>query len=239
MSFYSGFAEDYERVFPFREEVYRFLRAHAGEPGGKALDVGCGPGHYCGMFATDGYCVTGIDLDEAMITEACRRYPEVMFRCLDMRNVDVAGSGFRCIYSIGNVMAHLPQAELPGFLSKVFAMLEQGGCWIMQVMNWDALEGVDDYAFPAKSIDRRGSVATFLRRYDRISPESMMFSISLVQDGAALFDDQTTLYPVSVERYQRLHESAGFRSMEICADFVGSPLRKEPGTGLVMSFRKA
>jgi SAM-dependent methyltransferase len=239
MSFYSGFAEVYERVFPFREEVYRFLRAHAGEPGGKVLDVGCGPGHYCGRFAGDGYQATGVDLDEAMIAQAVQHYCGARFLCLDMRDMKAAGSGYRCIYSIGNVMAHLDRDDLVRFLGTVHAMLDGGGVWIMQVMNWDALSGMREYEFPSKTIEREAATATFSRRYDFTGPDAVTFSISISQGGEALFEDRMTLYPVSTETYLHLHESAGFRFTESGADFVGSPLRREPGSGLVMAFRKA
>jgi cyclopropane fatty-acyl-phospholipid synthase-like methyltransferase len=238
MTFYSGFAEDYERIFPFREEVYRFLLAHAGGAGGKVLDAGCGPGHYCGRFAADGYLTTGIDLDDAMMAEAGRRYPETTFRLLDMREIEVAGSGFQCIYSIGNVMSHLRQAELPGFIGKVFDMLEPGGSWIMQVMNWDAFSSMTGYEFPMKSFERTGSTATFQRRYDFEGAESVTFSIALVQAGQMLFNERTTLYPVGIGKYLSLHECAGFRCAGSYSDFVRTPLRKEPGTGLVMVFVK-
>jgi cyclopropane fatty-acyl-phospholipid synthase-like methyltransferase len=238
MSFYSAFAEDYERVFPFREEVYRFLRANAGDPGGRVLDVGCGPGHYCGRFVTDGYSATGIDMDSSMIAEATRRHPEATFFCLDMRAADSVGSGFRSIYSIGNVLAHLRQEELSLFTAKVYSMLEPGGCWIIQVMNWDAFGLLNEYEFPEKTIGSAGRVETFHRHYVFNGPDSVTFSISLRQAGNVLFEEQTMLYPASTEWYLRLHESAGFRCTGVQADFIGSPLRSDPGTGLVMSFRR-
>lgn len=238
MSFYSKFSEYYERVFPFREEVWCFLKRYTGNPGNALLDVGCGPGHYCGRFAREGFSATGIDLDEAMIAEALRCYPEAAFRCLDMRQVDEAGRKFNCIWSIGNVMAHLPGEELASFITKTHALLEAGGYWIMQVMNWDALTELTEYDFPVRTITADSSTAAFHRRYSSITPESLRFTFSLRQEASALFEETVTLYPVRVERYLSLHESAGFRCESIFSDFSGTPLRSDPGTGLVMVFRK-
>ncbi len=236
MSFYSKFSEYYERVFPFREEVWQFLKGYAGSPGNALLDVGCGPGHYCGRFASEGFSALGIDLDEAMIAEAQQRYPEAKFRCLDMRRVDEAEGQFDCIWSIGNVMAHLPGDELALFLSKIHALLKPGGYWIMQVMNWDALAGLTEYDFPVRTIEANGSKATFHRRYSSITHESLQFTFSLRDEDAVLFDETVTLYPIVIDRYLSLHENAGFRCEGMFSDFSGSPLKDVPGTGLVLVF---
>jgi SAM-dependent methyltransferase len=238
MSLYSLFAADYELVFPFRDEVYRFLRSHAGEPGCRVLDLGCGPGHYCGKFASDGYAATGIDLDEAMVAEALNRYPAAAFRCLDMREVDAVGNGFRCVYSIGNVMAHLPPWELAGLVGRIGDMIVPGGSWIMQVMNWDAFAGVSSYEFPVRTIERDGGTATFHRSYRFRTDGSVLFSVSLRQSGQELFREDATLYPASMDRYLQVHEESGFVPAGIHADFTGSAVRGVPGSGLVMAFRK-
>ncbi|NTU57886.1 MAG: class I SAM-dependent methyltransferase [Chlorobiaceae bacterium] len=237
MSFYSRFAACYEQVFPFREEVYRFLLGHAGPADGSVLDVGCGPGHYCGRFARDGYRATGLDLDEAMVVEAGRHYPEAEFLCLDMRSAKTAGRGFRCIYSIGNVLAHLHREDLAPFIDSVHGMLVPGGCWIMQVMNWDALMTVRDYRFPDKTLKADGVPAVFQRRYSNIGRDSLTFSFSLNRtSGAEIFSERFTLYPVSGQEYVELHDAAGFRRSGVYADFSESPVRSDPGSGLVMAF---
>lgn len=236
MSFYSKFSAYYERVFPFRAEVYRFLKGYADNPGNALLDVGCGPGHYCGRFAADGFKPLGIDLDEAMITEAQRRYPEAEFRCLDMRRVDELGGQFDCIWSIGNVMAHLPSDELATFISNIHKLLKPGGYWIMQVMNWDSFSGLTEYDFPVRTIEANSSKATFHRRYSLITPESLQFTFSLQDESSLLFDESVTLYPVGVDRYLSLHEAVGLRCEGIFSDFSGTALKSVPGTGLVLVF---
>ncbi|HWR01213.1 MAG TPA: class I SAM-dependent methyltransferase [Chlorobaculum sp.] len=239
MSLYSRFAACYEQVFPFREEVYAFLLSHAGMAGGAVLDVGCGPGHYCGRFGRDGYRAAGIDLDEVMIAEACRRYPGAVFRCLDMKSVSAAGSGFSCIYSIGNVVAHLRRSDVIAFIEAVHTMLVPGGHWIMQVMNWDALTTLQDFSFPEKTVHMAAGSAVFQRRYSSITENSLVFSFSLRQSsGIELFNEQLDLYPVTCNDYLQLHELAGFRNLGQYSDFSMSPVRAVPGTGLVMSFEK-
>lgn len=238
MSFYSKFAASYRMVFPFREAVYRFLRDYSGQAGEAVLDVGCGPGDYCGRFAHDGYRATGIDLDAAMISDAVKSYPEARFHCRNMLELKAVGSGFRCIYSVGNVLAHLPQSDLMAFIETVRDMLDPGGCWIMQVMNWDSLLKLPEYVFPVKSIPDAPDPLVFHRSYSSISPDSAIFTFSLFRAADMLFTEQIKLYPVSSGDYRRFHEDAGFRCLAMFADFRQSALSDEPGTGLVMVFQK-
>lgn len=238
MALYSRFAGYYERIFPFRDEVFRFLERYAGERGGAVLDAGCGPGHYCGRFAGNGFCAVGVDLDDDMIAAARRKYPVAAFHCLDIRELHSLGKGFRCIYSIGNVMAHLPQEDLPLFLGRLHGMLDQGGYWIMQVVNRDALSGLDRYDFPLRSFSSGEETLFFHRRYDNIGTESLSFSVWLEDGGHNIFEERVRLFPVMSAEYLRLHEAEGFECEGVFSDFRSGALLQEPGSGLVMVFRK-
>ncbi len=237
MSFYSDFAPYYEQVFPFREEVYGFLREYAGVKGGTILDAGCGPGHYCGRFFQDGYQVTGIDLDGRMIEAAAAAYSGAMFRCMDIALIGSLQGSFDLVYSIGNVLSHLPQNRLPGFLHDIHASLERGGYWIVQVVNWDFLVTLDEYSFPVKHI---GSGETsFYRSYSSISSSNVIFEVKLVSGGTTVFQESSELYPVTSEQYVQLHETAGFSLAGIYAGYDKAAFRKDRNSGLVMIFSKS
>ncbi len=236
MSFYTRFAPCYEQAFPFRQEVYAFLREHAGAPGGTVLDAGCGPGHYCGRFLQEGFRVTGIDLDRAMIDGASAAYPGGAFHCMDITAIDALREQFGLIYSIGNVLAHLPQESLEGFLLRVYKALGEGGWWILQVVNWDYLLALDEYQFPVKFLS--GGEAEFHRRYSAISPERALFEVELVSSGKTIFCDRSTLYPVVSSRFMQLHEAAGFFCEGVYGGFDRSPFTPQRNSGLVMVFRR-
>lgn len=236
MSFYSGFAAYYEQVFPFREEVYTFLREHAGQAGGAILDAGCGPGHYCGRFIHDGFGVSGIDLDSTMIETAATAYPQGVFQCMDITGLGSLHRHFQLIYSIGNVVSHLPVKGVEDFLDSAYAALEPGGSWIFQVVNWDYLLKMKEYTFPEKVI-AEGS-AVFCRRYCLISSERTVFDVQLTAGSKTVFHDQTLLYPLTSEAFIRLHESAGFFLKGLYAGFDKSRFNKDRDSGLVMVFTK-
>ncbi len=236
MSFYTEFAPCYEQIFPFREGVYSFLREYVPHHGSSVLDAGCGTGHYCGRFFCDGYQVTGIDLDLKMIEMASAKWPEVSFRCMDISSLGSLQPRFHLIYSIGNVLAHLPSKGLASLLSTVYNTLASGGYWILQVVNWDYLLTQGEYTFPVKKIDN-GAVE-FHRRYSFVSPEEAVFEVELTRQGKTLFRESTKLYPVASERYLRLHEEAGFVAEGLYPGFERALFRSDRDSGLVMVFRK-
>ncbi len=236
MSFYSVFAPYYELVFPFREEVYAFLREHAGRYGGAVLDAGCGPGHYCGMFLRDGFRVTGIDLDRMMIDAASAAYPQGVFQCMDIAGIASLQSSFTLVYSIGNVLAHLSFERIEAFLADAYASLEAGGFWIVQVVNWDYLLTLQDYTFPVKTL--AGGAVTFHRCYSQISPEGVVFEVQLTVEGKTVFNEQSHLYPYTSDLLLRLHQAAGFSLVGFYAGFDRSEFGKDRYSGLVMVYQK-
>jgi 2-polyprenyl-3-methyl-5-hydroxy-6-metoxy-1,4-benzoquinol methylase len=237
MSLYSGFAEYYEQIFPFREEVYGFIRSCLPERTSlKVLDLGCGPGHYCGRFAADGDETTGLDLDREMIAEARSRYPDVEFHCLDMERAGSLGSGFHGMYCIGNVAAHLPADRFADLLARLSRMVEPGGTWIMQVVNWDRILHQGKQEFPAKPFSGPGN--EFRRSYPKISEQQVTFRVELVLGGEVRFTEETTLHPVRSEHLVDMHREAGFRRTELFADFRGKPFDPEQAGGMILVARR-
>jgi len=236
MSFYSDFASYYELVFPLRGEVYSFLRKHAVRSEGAVLDAGCGPGHYCGMFLRDGFRVTGIDVDRMMIEAARAAYPQGVFQCIDIAEIGSLQGSFQLIYSIGNVIAHLPYEMLEAFLVDGYAALDTAGFWIVQVVNWDYLLTLKEYMFPVKTI--ADGTETFYRRYSQISHESVTFEVELIEEGITVFSDQSQLYPLTSDTLLRLHQGAGFSLAGVFAGFDKSGYIKDLDSGLIMVFTK-
>jgi SAM-dependent methyltransferase len=236
MSFYSEFANYYDQFFPLREEVYSFLKEQAGRYGGAVLDAGCGTGSYCGRFLHDGFRVTGVDLDNMMIDAAKASYPEGTFLCMDITGIASISGKFQFIYSIGNVLAHLSPERLAGFLASVHAVLETGGCWIFQLVNWDYLLTLKEYTFPVKAL--AASSTEFHRCYSLISAEQVVFEVQLSKRGKIVFNEQSLLYPLTSEALVKMHTNAGFSLEGIFSGFDKSGFTSDRNSGLVMAFAK-
>jgi SAM-dependent methyltransferase len=234
MSFYADFAEYYETIFPYREEVHAFLRESLPAGGRRILDAGCGTGHYCGRFAAEGCEAVGVDLDPAMVEAARTRYPAAAFHCLDMRDVASLGSGFDLIFCIGNTAAHLTRQDFARFIQSVKGILRPGGRWIFQVVNWDYILSRGGDRFSLRTIEVQG--AAFEREYREVSGARVRFCNRLRVGGRTVFEGEVWLYPMQAAEVLRLHRAAGFSPLGHFADFRRSPFDASLESGSVYVF---
>ncbi len=259
MAFYSDFADYYEAVFPFEEDVHAFLAARVPEQGRRILDVGCGSGHYCGRFAKAGHRVVGIDLDPKMIAVARRSYEGPDFLAMGMLQVAALPPGFDLVFCIGNVASHLPGRRFREFLGSVHRVLRPGGAWVFQVVNWDYVLPRESFVFPdtrvdvpsgtrdaASAGDGRGgdegpasgsAELVFSRRYEQISDGRIRFLTRLTADGATVFDGDVWLHPMPTEEYLVAHEELGFELEGHFANFRGGTFDPEQWSSSVFVFR--
>lgn len=220
MSFYTEFAEHYESIFPFSEDVYAFLRKHFPAPPARVLDIGCGTGHYARRLAADGYETVGIDLDPAMIANAQAHYPQAEFRVLDMTEIRCLDGRFDAIACIGNTAAHLMQAQFADLVADVAALLRPRGIWILQLMNWDYVLTQDTITFPViKGEDN----AVFYRAYRDISETQVTFATRLEVAGTDVFEDEVPLYPIRTTEIVALHTEYGFVLVTHAGSYSGAP----------------
>lgn len=235
-SFYSDFAEHYEKIFPFRKGVESFLADHLPPGGRRVLDLGSGPGHYCGRFAAAGLEATGIDLDPEMIAAARLRYPDPDFQVMDLRSVGSLSGPFDLAWCIGNVAPHLPPADLANCLADVAALLNPGAVWILQTVNWDFILEQQDFLFPPRQLGEGQPV--FHREYRDIRPDGLRFVTRLELAGREIFADEVRLYPMSRDDIAVMHRLAGFEEISIAADFAETPFDPAVFSGCVTVFRR-
>ncbi|MFH1501482.1 MAG: class I SAM-dependent methyltransferase [Candidatus Eisenbacteria bacterium] len=217
MSFYSDFAGHYESVFPLEEDTYRFIAKRTPRVG-RVLDIGCGTGDYCGLFAQNGRIAVGIDLDREMIAVADERFPEAAFRVMDMGDVGTLEGPFDSIFCIGNVLSHIPASALPGFLSYVADLLPPGGAWVFQTVNWDHILGRDSFRFPDIAVPRTDVV--FEREYPQVSHDGVSFVTRLRKGPELLFEGSVELYPLRAGEYAAAHDPTLFELKGHFANFT-------------------
>jgi SAM-dependent methyltransferase len=200
------------------------------------LDVGCGTGHYCGRFASDGCEAVGIDLDADMVAAAEEHYPQASFIQMDMRDIRALKGPFDLVFCIGNAAAHIDQEAFGSVVSDVGRMLDPAGRWVLQTVNWDYVLRHGTYAFRPKVLT--GARLRFLREYRDITELGVRFLTRLMEDERTVFEGEDRLFPVRAAEYVALHAQHGFEPLWHLADFQGTAFDASVDSGSVFVFRK-
>ncbi len=236
MAFYADFAGHYDAVFPLRGDVLKFL-ARELPAEGRVLDVGCGTGACCGHLAGPGRPCLGIDLDPGMIAQAEARHPAAEFRILGMQEVGLLPAGsFAAVTCLGNVLPHLPLPLLPGFLSAVHRLLEPGGTWVFQTVNFDPVLKRRSHVFPVIRVPESG--LAFHRAYENIGPGRLDFVTALTDPDRVIFRGREALYPLTSIGYRAMHGAERWEPVRHDADFNGREFDPEADSGSVWVWRR-
>lgn len=128
-----------------RAQVQRMTGWLGLAPGGRLLDVTCGPGLYAAEFARRGVAVTGIDFSPASIAHArelCKGLP-CQFIQGDVREMDFGGGDFdAAIYLYGQFTVLRPE-ESAAVLRRIRAALRPGGRLLLEVLESDRFDKRD------------------------------------------------------------------------------------------------
>ena len=122
-------------------------------PGGRMLDIGCGPGRDMAWFEPRGMEVTGIDLSPAMLGHA-RRTVKGPLLLMDMRSLAFRGSQFDGAWWCASLL-HLPKADAPAAVREARRVLKPGALLMLSVQEgsgegWEARLNPDDKRFYAR-----------------------------------------------------------------------------------------
>jgi SAM-dependent methyltransferase len=110
-----------------------------GRKGGRVLDIGCSAGLHALELAKRGYSITGMDVEMSAIQLARRRSADAAlqadFFAADLEKDDLTWLGsFDLVYSLGNVISHIPKKSLPAVLSKIRSCLEIDGIFLFDIL---------------------------------------------------------------------------------------------------------
>jgi len=140
-------AEPGTRLFHERVEAHRYEKEwhipaaadFAGAQGLKVLEIGCGLGTDGAQFARAGANYTGVDLTDAAVELARRRFDLFKlpgeFRTADAEALDFADESFDIIYSHG-VLHHTP--DMPRALKEIHRVLRPGGRAVVMIYHRDS-----------------------------------------------------------------------------------------------------
>ena len=125
-----AYERDAARYADMTNEEAEAVRAHLEEvaaampPGGRVLDLGCGPAWAAAWFAARGFEIHAIDASPALAAEALSRYG-IEVEIADIAQLDVAGAydGIWASFSL----LHLDRSAMPIMLGRLARALRPGG----------------------------------------------------------------------------------------------------------------
>lgn len=145
-------AEIYEAKFVpaiFGEWAPRIADAVAVEPGQRLLDVACGTGVVARECARRGATVTGLDLNEGMLSVAARIAPDIDWRQGDAQDLSFDDEAFDTVVCQFGLM-FFPEREKA--LAELWRVLAPGGQFA--VSTWDAIEQIPIYVALVELIEK-------------------------------------------------------------------------------------
>jgi SAM-dependent methyltransferase len=140
----------------------------------RVLDLGCSGGLHALEMAKRGHSLTGIDMEASAIALARERNRssglDAGFLVADLEDLDPSNLGrFDLVYSLGNVISHIPKISLPGLLARVRSCLAMDGIFLFDILT------IGD-SFP-ESISEEDLGITWERRLDRETGEIFLRGI--------------------------------------------------------------
>ncbi|WP_026927120.1 class I SAM-dependent methyltransferase [Granulicoccus phenolivorans] len=111
-------------------EDRQLITAWAATVRGRALDAGCGPGHWTAFLAEHGVAVDGVDLVPEFVAIATARFPHLRFRVGDLEALEVADDALGGILSWYSVI-HTEPERVPGILGEFARCLRPGGTLLL------------------------------------------------------------------------------------------------------------
>ena len=242
MSSFDDVALAYDDSIDWKARLARempFLLSRLDSPNRKrVLDLACGTGRHSIALAQTGAEVVGIDNSEVMITRAIDNAksnavsPQFILGELTDFSSSVEGT-FDLIICLGNSLALIEEIEDVGkVLSSVYDMLNDGGSFIAQSLNFEEIHRSGFRFFPQKSGRMaNGEEVVFSRFYEHTDPPNsstlvMSAQIKVEGEWTSLVSTQKVLN-LNSNVLKRYLAQAGFRETRFYADyseslFVGS-----------------
>ena len=246
-SFYTVLSEYYDEIFPWDEDINRFLTSELSQCN-EIIDLACGTGTYSCSLAEQGHTVEGIDLDPEMIRQAKSKAED--FKSKARSNVGGNVSFFQgsmtepekfinrrinAAFCIGNSLPHLSdREEVASMLNRIHKLILKNGVFIVQIINFDNFKGKKSADLPTLNAEN----VSFFRSYSRITEVKVDFDTKVrLKSAGTEFHHSVSLLCLKKNELEELLLKAGFQNVEFYGSYSGEPYT--PGSFLTIACANA
>lgn len=225
--FYTSISKYYSEIFPYQPMQLEFVKNKAGELAGKQiLDIGCATGELSFQMANARAKVTGIDLNEDLLSQAKSNkiHPNLHFQTGNMLDLktDFQPDKFDVILCFGNTLVHLQTHELiQQMLKGVFTVLKPGGQFLIQILNYDYILGEHISALPTIETENIRFIRNY--RFEENNPLiQFQTKLVLVKEEKTIKND-TQLFAMKSDELTELLKTAGLTDINLFSNFKQEP----------------
>lgn len=238
MGFYEEISKYYDYIFPVGKPQVDFISKFSGKPPRDLLDVACGSGGYSIELAHQGYNVTAIDLDYAMV-EGLRKkaandnldIKALQGNMLELKNK--VSTGYDLAFCIGNSLVHLEgEEEIEKFFKEMKCILKEDGKLVIQIINYDRVLSQNITSLP--NIENHEVRLEFKRIYNYNENLNKVFFKTILKVDGKEIENEIPLYPLMAEDMEKLLKKAGFNELKLYGDFKESEFNRENSYALVV-----
>ena len=232
---YNDIVDVYSEIFPLNNAFLKFVPAYLGGPGSRVLDLGCGPGDYVDELSRYRYDIVGIDSSSEMIKHAKKGKKGTFFN-FSFTDIQKLDGRFDCAFCIGNSLSYLPGNLVKRFFKDVNRLLNDNGCLLIQVVNWDRYRQTGAMEFPVITLT---DGKTFHRGYQSTDQSTVIFQTELKMGGDLLNSWSDTLYPKHVENLKQNITDSEKTVVDVFGDFEKSPFDPLSSPATILTALKA
>ena len=214
-----GLMFDEEKRVRAPDEVVWIIERVGLERPAHVLDLCCGPGRHCAAFRSHGFDVTGVDLEESYLADACTAAPGMEAVHADMRAFR-RDEAFDLAVNLYTSFGYFEgPADDRKVVENVFASLKRGGWFVVEMKGKESLARVFE---PMQALELEDGTLFVAKREIEGDWEICRTTWTLIRGGTREeFRFTTRLY--SAVEFRTLLRGAGFERIEFTGDLLGSP----------------
>ncbi|MEM1523655.1 MAG: methyltransferase domain-containing protein [Thermofilaceae archaeon] len=224
----------------------RMFREHSRVEVKRVLDVGCGTGIHSVELARRGYTVLGVDLSEAMISQAKAKtagLENVSFMVADARRLELPCKFDAAIAMYGVISYFTSDEDALSFLRSVRGVLREGGCFIFDT--WNALGVLEKrvyYETPSTHFRKRENMLAVKEELwridvlDQVASANISWSVIDLKSGfvdVRSFELKLRLF--TIRELKHLLNDAGFDIAAMFEDYFCRPLTESSSELVVVA----